>query len=196
MAIRRAQAPPPRADIPAPAPSFVAIQGHPLHPMLVPLPIGALVFLLATDVGYWSTGDAFWATASLWLVGAAVITGLIAGLVGAGDFVSIRRARQLRAGKVHAIGNGVVIVLAILSWYLRADDPAAAVLPWGLLISAVSVLLLGVTGWMGGELSYRHRIGVLPGETATGSAVLDAQPASFSAVHQGDPLRRPDRAGA
>jgi len=189
MATHRPQSPPPRADIPAPAPSFVAIQGHPLHPMLVPLPIGALVFLLATDVGYWSTGDVFWATASLWLVGAGVITALIAGLVGAGDYVSIGRVRQLRAGKIHAIGNGVVIVLAILNWYLRTDDPAAAVLPWGLLLSVVSVALLGVTGWMGGELSYRHRIGVLPGENATGSAVLDAQPASVSAAHPARPLR-------
>lgn len=175
MATSRAQAPPARADIPAAAPSFVAIQGHPLHPMLVPLPIGALVFLLACDVGYWSTGDLFWAQASLWLVGAGVITAVIAGVVGAGDFMSIRRAQRLRAGKIHAIGNSVVLVLAMVNWYLRTGDPAAAVLPWGLLLSLVCVALLGVTGWMGGELSYRHRIGVLPGENATGSAITDAE---------------------
>lgn len=42
----------------------------------------------------------------------------------------------------------------------RLDDAAAAVLPWGLTLSAINAALLGVTGWYGGELSYRHRIGV------------------------------------
>jgi Predicted membrane protein (DUF2231) len=53
-----------------------------------------------------------------------------------------------------------VLLLAAVSWLLRLSDPAAAVLPWGLALSAVTVGLLLVTGWTGGELAYRHMVGV------------------------------------
>lgn len=167
------------------SPSVMAIQGHPLHPMLVPMPIGALVFLLGTDVAFLSSGDPFWARASVWLLAIGVITAVIAGLVGAGDFMSIRRARQGHAGWIHAIGNGVVLVLAIVNWSLRTDDPTLGVQPWGIAISGVTVALLGLTGWMGGELAYRYRIGVLPNEHATGSPELDARRVRDQAISSG-----------
>jgi uncharacterized membrane protein len=129
--------------------------------MVIPLPLAALIGLFLADLGFWSTGDPFWARAGLWLVGFAVITGALAAVLGAIDFFSIEEARRHRMGWVHAIGNALVLILAIVSWWIRAGDPAAAVLPAGLLISLVMVVILGVTGWAGGELSYRHRIGVM-----------------------------------
>src|SRR3546814_6826582 len=61
-----------------PAPSTAAIRGHPIHPMLIPFPLAFLVGVLLTDLAYWATSDPFWARASLWLVGAGVVSGLVA----------------------------------------------------------------------------------------------------------------------
>src|SRR4051794_17129129 len=46
------------------------------------------------------------------------------------------------------------------NWYRRYDLGDAAVLPLGLILSAIVVLILLYTGWRGGEMVYRHRVGV------------------------------------
>lgn len=145
------------------APSTAAILGHPIHPMLVPFPLAFLVGGLLTDLAYWGTADAFWARASLWLVGAGVVAGAVASIAGLIDFFTIQRARQHAMGWVHFLGNATALALSFLSWLFRVDDPASAVLPWGLVLSLVVAGILAVTGWAGGELSYRHRIGVMRG---------------------------------
>jgi uncharacterized membrane protein len=117
------------------------------------------VAALGSDLAFWATEDPFWARVSLWLVGAGLLTGLAAAAVGFVDFITIARVRELRAAWVHFIGNATAIALAAVSWILRLPDPAAAVLPGGLVLSAIIAAILGVTGWYGGELSYRYRVG-------------------------------------
>ena len=143
------------------APSTAAILGHPIHPMLVPFPLAFFVGVLLTDLAYWATADAFWARASLWLVGAGVVAGAAAAIAGMLDFFSIQRAREHAMGWVHFLGNAAALALSLVNWLLRVDEPAAAILPWGLVLSLVVTGILAVTGWAGGELSYRHRIGVM-----------------------------------
>lgn len=145
------------------APSTAAVSGHPIHPMLIPFPLAFLVTVLATDLAYWAAADPFWARASLWLVGAGVVMGAVAALFGAIDFVTVSQVRRHGTGWLHALGNIVALILSLVSWLMRLGDPAAAVLPWGLIVSAVVAAMLCVTGWAGGELSYRHRIGVTRG---------------------------------
>ncbi len=58
-------------------------------------------------------------------------------------------------------GNVAVMVLSLISWIMRVDNPAGFILPWGLGISLVVATLLGITGWYGGELSFRHKVGVI-----------------------------------
>ena len=166
-----------------------AIFGHPLHPMLIPFPIAFLVGVLVTDLVFWGTGDTFWARASFWLVTAGVVTGLVAAVPGLIDFVSIRRVQELGMAWVHAGGNVVAVVISLVSVYLRWNDPAAAVLPWGLVLSLVVAAILGVTGWIGGELSYRHGIGfagtVADAEDVGGTrldAVADPKSASTAEI--------------
>lgn len=141
-------------------PSTAAIAGHPLHPMIVPFPIAYLVGALLTDLAASFSDDLFWPRASIWLVGAGLLTGIIAATLGALDFLTMSRVRQLRSAWIHGGGNVVVLALALVNFVLRVPDAGAAVWPWGLLLSLLTVALLGVTGWYGGELSYRHRIGV------------------------------------
>jgi uncharacterized membrane protein len=143
------------------APSTAAIGGHPIHPMLVPLPIGFLVGTLLSDIAFWRTGDLFWARASLWLVAAGVVTALLAAIFGLIDFSTIKRARAHTAGWIHIIGNLTAVALSAVSWFLRTRDAAGTILPTGLISSALVAGVLLVTGWMGGELSYRYLVGVL-----------------------------------
>lgn len=141
--------------------SFASVSQHPLHPMLVPLPIGAFTFMLLADIAFVWTGDPFWARAAIWLTGTGVLTGLVAGMAGMLDFTSIPHARN-RDGWFHAIGNSGALLLALLSWLLRFGDPAGAIVPWGLLLSLIIMGGLLVTAWFGGELCYRYRVGVIP----------------------------------
>jgi uncharacterized membrane protein len=151
--------------------SPAAIAGHPIHPMLVPLPIGLLSGALAADVLFTWTGDGFFAEMALWLIGGGLVTGVLAALVGLVDFVVLKRPRQLRAGWLHAGGNVLVIVLAAGNFVLRlAGGAEEAVVPWGLTLSVLVGLLLALSGWFGGELSYRYLVGVRPDAERTAAS--------------------------
>jgi uncharacterized membrane protein len=142
-------------------PSTAAIAGHPLHPAIIPFPIAFLVGAFITDIVFWQTADAFWARMSQVLIGAGILTGLLAAMLGLVDFLAIERVRKRRAGWIHALGNAAVMVLSIFNFLLRlGGDPAARVVPWGLGLSLIVALLLGVTGWFGGELVFRHKVAV------------------------------------
>jgi len=142
-------------------PSTVAIAGHPLHPLSVIFPIAFLAAALGTDVGYWLTHDFFWARASLWLLGAGLVGGVVAALIGLSDFVRIERVRKRFAGWAHLILNVSILVLSAVNFFLRLGDPAKAILPVGLILSLIVGTLTSVSGWYGAELSYRHKIGVI-----------------------------------
>lgn len=140
--------------------STAAIGGHPIHPMLVPLPIGALVGVLATDVVFLATDDPFWADGSWWLLWAGLITGLVAAAAGLIEFLTIHRVRSHRAGQIHLAANVAALVAVTVNLGLRAGDPSGAIVPWGLSLTLVTGALLAVGGWVGGELTYRHGVGV------------------------------------
>lgn len=142
-------------------PSTVAIAKHPLHPAIVTLPIGLLVAAPLSDIGYWLTSDPFWARASLWLVGAGLATGLLAALTGMLDFMKIGRVRKHTAGWVHMYANVAALVLTAINLGLRLVNPTQNVLYTGLILSIIVATLLGISGWYGGELVYRHKIAVI-----------------------------------
>lgn len=140
-------------------PSRVAVNGHPLHPMAAPFPIALLVAALGTDLGFWITDDIFWARASYWLLGAGILTGIVAAGLGAVDFAMIRRVRQLGWAWIHGVGNVLALILAIINIWLRWDHTAAFIVPIGFLLSVITVFILAITAWGGGELVFRHGIG-------------------------------------
>ncbi|HET7471758.1 MAG TPA: DUF2231 domain-containing protein [Candidatus Limnocylindrales bacterium] len=147
-------------DGPPAVEAVAAIEGHPLHPAIVPLPIGSFVGAFLCDLAYLRTKDRFWARGARILTGAGLVTGAIAGSLGAIDFTGRREIRSHKSAWVHAGGNLTVMALGLVSEVIRAKDERTAVARGALAISAVSAAILGVTGWIGGELSYRERIGV------------------------------------
>jgi uncharacterized membrane protein len=144
----------------APLHSTAAINRHPIHPMLVPFPIVCFVGTLLSDFAYWLTANVMWADFSTWLVTSGVILGLIAAIAGAIDFFGNRMIRAQAAAWPHVIGNAVVLILAILNMLVHTRDGWTSVVPWGLVLSAVIVLILLFTGWMGWTMVYRERVGV------------------------------------
>ncbi|MBF2046226.1 DUF2231 domain-containing protein [Leptolyngbya sp. NK1-12] len=142
-------------------PSTVAIIGHPLHPLLVTFPIAFLTAPLLTDLVYWITGDLFWARASFWLIGAGIVTGIIAAITGMMDFLRIDRVRQHSAGWIHMVGNVAALGLSVINLALRWGDQAGPILPFGIVLSLIVAGALGVTGWYGAELIYRHKVAVI-----------------------------------
>lgn len=144
--------------------STAQIAGHPIHPMLVPFPIAFLVATFVSDLIFWRTGNPGWATASLWLLGAALIMAAFAAAAGLTDFLGEVRIRDLSTAWLHMGGNVVAVLLSALNWYLRYDAGEAAVLPMGILISLLVVLIIVYTGWQGGKLVFVGRVGVADDE--------------------------------
>ena len=83
--------------------------------------------------------------------------GCDAGLV---DFLGDVRIRRLRAAWIHAFGNIAVLILSICNAMIHTRDAYTSVVPAGLILSALVVVMLAVTGWNGSTLVYRHGVGV------------------------------------
>jgi uncharacterized membrane protein len=140
--------------------STAQVAGHPFHPMLVPIPIACFVGTLCTDIAYWRTANMQWANMSAWMLTVGLVVALFAVIAGFIDFLGDRRIRDLRAVWIHAIGNAVALVLSIFNAFIHTRDAYTSVVPTGLILSALVVLILLVTGWQGWSLVYRHRVGV------------------------------------
>jgi uncharacterized membrane protein len=140
--------------------STASIGGHRIHAMLVQFPIVCFVGAFITDIVYWRSMSFIWETFSVWLLTAGLVGAGLAVVAGLIDFVSDHRIRQLRSGWIHALGNGLVIALSVINVLVHSRDGYTAVIPTGIILSGVVVLIMMITGWMGGELVYRHPVGV------------------------------------
>ena len=135
--------------------------GHPIHPMLIVYPLGLFSVAVVFDVLYLVTGNEDLAQVAFWDIAAAILTGLAAALFGFLDWRAIPSGtRAKRVGLWHGSGNMLILALFAVSWLTRSSDPAYApnLLPF--LLALVGAGLSVLTGWLGGELVYRLRVGV------------------------------------
>lgn len=140
--------------------STAAIAGHPLHPMLVPFPIACFTGALVVDLVYSQTMESFWFTASLYLLGAGVVMALLAAVMGFTDFLGEPRIRALTVAWAHMLGNLLLVLIEAYNWYQRFSLGSDAILSTGLILSAVAVVIMLVTGWLGWEMVYRRHVGI------------------------------------
>ncbi|WP_407146877.1 DUF2231 domain-containing protein [Bradyrhizobium sp. ORS 86] len=140
--------------------STARIATHPIHPMLVPFPIVCFVGALISDIAYWQTAQMMWADFSAWLLFAGVVLGVLAAIAGLIDFLASRRIRELAPAWLHMAGNVVVLLLALFNSFIHSRDAWTSVVPVGLVLSALTVLVMLFTGWMGWEMVYRRHVGV------------------------------------
>ncbi len=170
-------------------PSTAAVAGHPIHPMLVSLPIAAAVLAFVSDILASRSGDDWHARTAHWLLGVCVATGLVAAPPGAVDALTIRAARRSPVAWAHAGGNVAALGIAGLEWLRRGRGPLTAERV-SLPATGLVVGIMFVTGWLGGELAYRMGIGVHLDQAPDGSPPSQgadpSRPADVTGMPGGD----------
>ncbi|MFC0548086.1 DUF2231 domain-containing protein [Kutzneria chonburiensis] len=138
--------------------------GHPFHPMLVTVPIGAWVAALVFDIASRFVAEpAFLVAGSLWLIGIGVLGALAAAMVGFLDLFAIPTGTPaFRTGLTHMSLNLTVTVgyVANFLWRRAADTVNGPVGLGPLLLSVVCLLLLAAAGYLGGKLAYHYGVRV------------------------------------
>ncbi len=125
--------------------------GHPVHPMLVTVPIGAWVSVSVLDfVGGKGSRDA-----ARKLVALGALSALPTAATGASDWSDTLGAER-RVGLVHAVGNYAALGVYGLSYLARRRGRHAR----GKMLALVGAGLLAATGYLGGHLSYAYGVGV------------------------------------
>lgn len=139
--------------------SRIAVLGHPIHAMSVAFPIALTFCTFGADAIYWWTGDAFWARAALWAAGTGFLFGMIAGFSGTAELLLVSGIRARAPAWTHFIIAVTLLALLGANWGIRLYGYEDAVLPYGILMSALCVGVVAVTGWHGGKLVFDYRLG-------------------------------------
>jgi uncharacterized membrane protein len=140
--------------------SKVKVFGHPVHPILISIPLGLLSTSVLFDIVHILWRPVGFARTSFNMIGAGLIGGMLAAVFGLIDWLAIPpNTRAKRIGFWHGLINGVVMMLFGTSWFLRRERPRR---PSGLALTLALIggSLAGISGWLGGELVYRLRVGV------------------------------------
>src|SRR3954452_6026465 len=146
--------------------SPASIGGDPIRPLIIPFPIGLWVFSLIADVIYLWRGNPVWRD---WIAFYALLGGIIgaaaAAVFGIIDWLSIKDREVKKVADWHARLNVIALLIFAASFYLRTTRGAAWVggsttIP--LLLSVVGIILITISGWLGGEMVYVHGVAVEP----------------------------------
>jgi uncharacterized membrane protein len=136
--------------------------GHPFHATLVPVPIGAFVGVLVLDLVSKSAQDgAGYARAATVLLGVGLVGAALAAIFGFMDYTQIaRRTKANRVATTHMILNLLVVVVLLGSFLGRIDSDTESTPTGHVVVMALALAVLGVSGWLGGKMSYHYGIRV------------------------------------
>lgn len=143
--------------------SRIAVLGHPIHAMSVSFPVALTFCTLGADLLFWWTGDAFWARAGMWGSGTGFLFGMLAGFSGTAELLLVSGIRARAPAWTHFIIAVTLLALLGANWGHRLYGYVDAVLPYGILLSALSVAMVAFTGWHGGKLVFDYRLGTSKG---------------------------------
>lgn len=176
--------------------SKAAIGNHPIHPMLVPIPIGAFFLALVGDVLHTATPrDPFWYDLSFTCLGIGLIFGVLAAVFGAIDYLAVpMSSRAFRLATWHALLNALALACFAATFIVRKHRDASEGALWsvafGLLLGGFT--MLAGAGWLGGKLAFEHRVGVV--EQPPGRSPAEPVPGVREAA--GKPVANSVRQGA
>jgi uncharacterized membrane protein len=159
--------------------SKAAVGTHPLHPAIVPVPIGCFFVSVVADVVYAGAHNPTWYAIAFYTMLIGVISALVAALFGFIDYFGVRMsAAGRRVATLHMVLNlGVVIGYLVNVWLRWGNEPLVAG-RWNLAfgLQLLSFAALGVSGWLGGDLAYKHKVGVVEGADDEATAIGRAEP--------------------
>lgn len=138
-----------------------SIAKHPIHPMIIVFPVGLWIFSLICDLAALATGDAdsavVWSVVAFYTMVGGLVGALVAAVPGLIDLLSLKDPEVKKIAITHMSINLAVVALYIANIWLRTSGTASN-LPVGL--SVLTVLMLAVSGWLGGEMVHVHGVGV------------------------------------
>lgn len=145
--------------------SRIAVLGHPIHAMSVSFPVALTFCTFGADLLFWWTGDPFWARAAMWGAGTGFLFGMLAGFSGTAELLLVSGIRARAPAWTHFIIAVTLLALLGANWGHRLYGYVDAVLPYGILLSALSVAMVAFTGWHGGKLVFDYRLGTSKGNS-------------------------------
>jgi uncharacterized membrane protein len=138
--------------------------GHPFHPMLVTVPIGAWIISLGFDIAsHLASRPGFLARGSEWLIAVGVVGAILAGLVGLLDLAVIPPGTPaFRTACTHMYINVTLIIAygADFAWRYRSSSQGVPVNDGMMALSVACIAALAVSGYLGGKLAYRYGVRV------------------------------------
>ena len=134
------------------------IARHPIHPMLVPLPIGMWVLSVACDIiAAFSGNPGTWKVVALYAMVGGIIGALLAAVFGLIDLLSLPEGPR-STGIKHMSINLIVVVLYVINFWGRWSAPEnPGKLIW---LSLIAIGLLVISGWLGGKMVYEQGVAV------------------------------------
>jgi len=126
-------------------PSTMAIARQPIHWLLIQFPVVCFTLALFTDLAYGATAHLMWHNFSAWLLFAGAAFGALAAIVGIIELLFGVYRHSWR----NVIGSVIVLALALLNNLVHAGDGWTAIVPWGLALSAATVIAMVLSGWYG-----------------------------------------------
>jgi uncharacterized membrane protein len=138
--------------------------GHPYHPMLVTVPVGAWVTSLIFDIAsHLTSGPAFLTRGSSWLIAIGLIGGLAAAATGFLDLIVIpvaTPASRTAIWHMSLVLAAMGAYVANLSWRHASHGASRPVAAGPLALSAATLVIVIVAGYLGGKLSFRFGVRV------------------------------------
>lgn len=132
-------------------------RGRPIHKILVTFSAAYFAAALVTDLAYWQIPDVLWERFSIWLIAAGLVMAGLAIVAYAVDLVGGRRIDRPAWPRV--IGYALAVLLSLISAFVHSRDGYTAVVPTGLTLSALVVVVLLLTSWIGTALANRSHLG-------------------------------------
>jgi uncharacterized membrane protein len=129
---------------------------QPIHPIPVAVSIACFAGAFVTDLVYWRTPVVMWETFSDWLITAGLI---LAGVAIIAFVIDLVGKRIRNPAWPHVVGYVVAVLVSLINAFVHSRDAYTAVVPTGLALSALVVVVLLFTGWVGWALTSRRRIG-------------------------------------
>jgi uncharacterized membrane protein len=146
-----------------PSSALAGPYGHPLHPILVTVPIGSWVASFVFDIisKVDDSNQGAFARGAFVLLLIGIVGAVLAAVFGLMDFTTIPSGTKAASTALtHMALNTVVLVLFIVNALLRKSHGLDSVSNTALVLSVVGLLILSTSGWLGGKLSYSYGVRV------------------------------------